>query len=266
MSFRSAWALGFLALAFLGCARDRGADAGAPKRPPVRVAAASDLAPVLERLAPAFEAETGQALAVSLGSTGLLARQLEQGAPFDLFAAAERSFVEPLARSGVCDPATVAEYARGRLVAWPKPGRAAPRALPELADPKFGRIAIANPEHAPYGRAAKEALAAAGVEASLAGRLVLAENVRAAFQFAQTGNVEVSLVSRSLAVMDGTRAGLVLDAALHGPISQTLAVCRRGQSEAGGRALAALLVGPVGQAALAAFGFDPPASEGRGAR
>jgi molybdate transport system substrate-binding protein len=226
------------------------------QKEPIRIAAAADLAPVLEASKTEFEQALGETLVFSFGASGALATQLEQGAPFDAFAAADASFLAGLADKGVCDKSTVAEYARGTLVAWPKAGVTAPASLAELADAKYGRIAIANPEHAPYGRAAKQALEAAGVWEKVKDKVVFGENVRATFQFAESGNADVALVSASLAQSKPERKGLAVDPALHAPLAQTLAVCLRGKNAAGARKFAALLTGERGRAALSRHGFS----------
>lgn len=188
---------------------------------PLRVAAASDLSLVLGELARTYEARTGARAAVTFGSSGLLARQLAEGAPFDVFIAADEGFVDDAVRAGACDAATKQRYARGRLVLWSAGGLT----LDTL--PASGRVALANPEHAPYGRAAKEALQARGLWAPLQPRLVFAENVRQALQFAQTGNADAAFVARAL-VPPGE--GALVDAALHAPLDQWLVRCHRGGS------------------------------------
>jgi molybdate transport system substrate-binding protein len=146
-------------------------------------------------------------------------------------------------------------------VVWSKHGGAALSTLSELAGADIRHIAIANPEHAPYGKAAREALTAAGVWGSVERKIVHAENVRQALQFARTGNADVAIVARSLVAHD--RSGLILpiDPALHRPIEQTLVVCKRGKNEAGGRELAKLLASAEGQALLERHGFDGSAEQ-----
>ena len=181
----------------LGPASWRGSHAKAT----VRVAAAADLARAFPEIAAAFTAETHTPVDLTFGSSGLLARQLEMGAPFDVFAAADLALVDRVIAAGACRADTRTAYARGHLSMWWRADLAVapPTGLGDLADPRFRRIAIANPESAPYGRAAKEALTASGVWASVHPRLVYGENVQQALQFAQSGNAEVALVGRALA-------------------------------------------------------------------
>jgi molybdate transport system substrate-binding protein len=219
----------------------------------IQVAAASDLTLAFEELGRLFEQRGGQKVTFAFGASGALAKQLAQGAPFDLFAAANTAFAEQAVESGACDGTTQARYARGHLVAWSK--RARLESLADLTRPDVQRIAIANPEHAPYGKAAREALMKAGLWSGLEPKIVQAENVRQALQFAETGNADVALVSRSLTARGGAGHQLAIDPALHAAIEQTLVVCRRGRNESGGRAFAALVESAEGQALLARYGF-----------
>jgi len=165
------------------------------------VSAASDLALAFEEVGQAFTAYTGVPVVFNFGSTGMLAQQIEEGAPVDLFAAANIAYVEDLAQKGIVAPESITVYARGRLVLWTYPEYQVPiERVEDLADPRIQRIAIANPQHAPYGVAAHEALQTAGVWETVQPRLVLGENVRQAFQYAATGNVDVALIALSLAI------------------------------------------------------------------
>lgn len=237
-----------------GCKRD-----GARAEPPIRVAAASDLALAFEELGELFEQETGQAVTFSFGSTGLLAKQIREGAPFDVFAAANVSFVEQLVASGACDGSTQAPYARGRIAVWTKRGGVTPpKTLEELGDSRFRRVAIANPEHAPYGLAAKQALERVGLWRSLEPRLVMGENVRQTLQFAETGNVEAAIVALALVVHDRDDPWLLIDEELHQPIDQALVVCTRGARRAGGEAFARFVNSERGRALMRRYGFLLP--------
>jgi len=224
------------------------------------VAAASDLSAAFTELGAAFEKQTGTRPVFSFGSTGLLAKQLEQGGPFDVFAAANVSFVEQVVRAGACDGATQALYARGRLVVWTsKEGDApAPRALADLGSQRFRKIAIASPEHAPYGRAAKQALERAGAFPTVSSRLVFGENVSQALQFARTGNADAAIVALSLTVTLDDGHVLPVDDTLHDPIDQALVVCKNGKNAAQGRAFAELVNRPEGRRIMNRYGFVRP--------
>lgn len=246
-----------VALALLGCSRPPG-----PR--PVQVAAASDLVQAFEAAAADFAQQGGAPVRFSFGSSGLLAKQLREGAPFDLFAAADARFVEEAVASGACDGATRAPYGRGRLVVWTKRGAVeAPARLEDLQAPRFTRLALANPEVAPYGRAAKQALERAGLWAAVAPRLVFAENVRQALQFAQTGNVEAALVAHALVLGDAGGVTLPVDPGLHDPLEQSLVVCTRGANRRGAEAFAGFLSSPAGRAVMQRHGFALPGEVAR---
>ena len=227
-------------------------------KPPLRVAAAADLARAFTLITPAFAAHNPVELKLTLGSTGLLARQIEQGAPFDLFLAANVSYVTQVVSAGACDGATVASYARGRLVIWQKGADARELTVASLAAPRFQHIAIANPEHAPYGKAARDALTQAGVWDQVVGRVVYGENVQQALELAASGNADVAIVSLSLAIGSQQGSWSWIDEALHAPIEQALVVCKHGTNRALAAELASFLKGPDGRAILKKYGFLLP--------
>ena len=226
--------------------------------PPVRVAAAADLAFALPEVARLFEAETGRHVDLIFGSTGLLARQLAEGAPFDLFAAADVAFADAAASSGACDAASKRIYARGRIVAWTLKGKPRPASLAELAGPRFTKIAIANPEHAPYGKAALQALERSAVLAAVKPKLVYGENVQQALQYARTGNADAAIVALSLATASTDGEVLPIDPSLHEPIDQALVVCRRGKSGDAAGKLAELIGSQRGRELLRRHGLFLP--------
>jgi len=233
--------------------------AGGAARGPIRVAAAASLSSAFEDLGAAYTRKTGQSVSFTFGSSGLLARQILEGAPFDAFAAADRASAQRVGTS-VCDPATRHVYARGRLAIWSRASSAGSRArsLQELIDPRFVRIAIANPETAPYGQAAREALKRAGVWDALAPRIVYAENVRQALQLAETGNAEVALIASSLVFDKPGNPGLLIDPAMHAPLEQEIIACRRGSHADAARAFVAFVASSAADAVLARHGLDRP--------
>lgn len=222
------------------------------------VATAANLATAFTEVGRAFEARTGVAVHLSLGATGALARQIEQGAPFDLFAAADTATVDALASRGDLDGASRRVFARGRLAAWAPPATGLRlAALAELRRPEVRRIVIANPATAPYGAAAREALTAAGLWDELAPRVVFADNVAAAKQVAATGNAEVAFVAVALLEPEDGPA-LPVDGNLHRPLDHAVAVV----AASGRRALATRFVeflgGPEAQAVLVRHGYTVP--------
>lgn len=220
----------------------------------IRVAAASDLARAFTEVGAKFEAKTGVKTVFDFGSSGLLAKQIEQGAPFQLYAAANRAFAEQVVKSGKCDASTLALYSRGRVVLFSKNG-VIPK-LEDLTDPKYKRIGIANPDHAPYGKAAKQALEKAGIYDAVKDRLVLAENVQQAMTYAKEGSVDISFVALSLAIANETKAYLAVELDLHDPLEQTMVVCGSGPATESAKELAKYIVGDEGRTIMESYGFS----------
>jgi molybdate transport system substrate-binding protein len=229
----------------------------------LRVAAASDLQRVLATLADRFTAATGVTVTPVIGASGQLAQQIRQGAPFDVFLSANMGFVRDLAKEDLIEPETVRTYARGRLVlVINRDSAVTVEGLADLARPQVKRVAIANPELAPYGLAARQALQKAGLWEGLKPKLVQAESVRQALQYVQTGNAEAGLVAHSVAGVPEIRP-VEISAALYEPVLQGLGVVARSGHGESARQFTRFLLGPEGQQVLASFGFDPPPDEGR---
>jgi molybdate transport system substrate-binding protein len=225
------------------------------------VSAASDLSPVLAEIEPLFRAESGVILKTNLGSTGQLTEQIANGARVDVFLAASKSAVDQLAAKGLLVPGSEQLYARGRLVVWTRAGSSiSPKSLQDLTAPEVKRISLANPIHAPYGKAAKEALQSAGLWDQLQSKLVPAENVRQAYQFAESGNVDVGLVALSLVAQEGGNYVLVPEN-LHEPISQTLAIVASSTRQLEARKFVDFLTGPQGREIMKKYGFIIPGEE-----
>jgi molybdate transport system substrate-binding protein len=226
------------------------------------VAAASDLRPVLPGLVEEWSQASGVEVSISFGSSGQVAQQLIEGAPMDLYLSADGVYVDRVLDAGVGDANSRAVYAFGRLVLWSRAD--AWQGWTGLADLDGATtIAIANPEHAPYGRAARQALEAAGVWERVAGRVVLGENVADAHRLAATGNVDAAVVAASLAGTQGTDGTdgrwVPIDEGLHEPLRQELLVVASDPTRAAHAAeLAAWLLGETGREALEAYGFGLP--------
>jgi molybdate transport system substrate-binding protein len=225
------------------------------------VSAAADLTPAFEELGRLFEQETGIKVTFNFGSTGQLAQQIEQGAPVDLFAAANVSFVEDLERKNLIIPETKALYAQGRITLWTRIDSPLKlEGLEDLAKPEVRRVAIANPEHAPYGEAAREALQAAGLWDRVSSKLVFGENVRQALQYAETGNVDAAIVALSLSIQSKGRWMLISDK-LHKPLNQALAVIKGTHHEAEARRFGNFINSPQGRQIMRKYGFILPGEE-----
>jgi len=237
----------------------------ASKRPePLRLAAASDLRQALPILIAAFRQGRAVEVEFNTGSSGQLAEQIRQGAPFDLFLSANRSFVDRLANEGAVEAASVQPYARGTLVLAINPVFAHhPKTLNDLTNPAIKSIAIANSDQAPYGIAAKQTLERLDLWDTLKAKLVPAESVHQALQFVRSGSAEVGFVSRALSDAPGLQF-LPVPANSHVPIIQYLGVVTRSSRKDDARAFADFLRGPVGQAMLVDLGFAPASAPASG--
>lgn len=244
------------ALLWAGCKSE--AAKSPAEQPAIKVAAASDLAFAFKDVGAVFETKTGIKPVFSFGSTGLLAKQIAEGAPFDVFAAANVSYAEEVIKAGACDAESKKLYARGRIVVWTKnSGPKAIEKLEDLTDPAFVKIAIANPEHAPYGRAAEQAMKTAGLYDALKPKLVFGENIQQTMQFAESGNVEAAFVALSLATVDKAGRYLLVDDTLHKPIDQAMVVCGKTPSE-GARKFHEFVNSEEGRALMRRYGFLLP--------
>jgi molybdate transport system substrate-binding protein len=248
-----------VAFALVACSKKEG---GAPKGEPLKVAAAADLAFAFKDVGDAFEKKTGRKVTFSFGSTGLLSKQIVEGAPFDVFAAANVAFIDDVVKEGACLNDAKSLYAIGRIVMWTKKGSPLPKSVTDLTRSEFAKVAIANPDHAPYGKAAKQAMERANVWAAVQPKVVYGENVQQTLQFAQSGNADVAIVALSLAtVSDGEYSAI--DPATHDTLEQAIVVCKGSPSAAGGmqgegRAFTGFVNSDEGRAIMRKYGFLLP--------
>jgi molybdate transport system substrate-binding protein len=219
------------------------------------VAAASNLTGVFDQAAAAFTAQTGIEVVLSYGSTAQLARQIENGAPFDLFAAADTEHIDQLIAAGKLLADSRAIYARGQLALWVPKGELS--SLDDLTRPEIRMIAIAQPELAPYGQAAVEAMRTAGLWDRLQPKLVFANNIGMARQFAATGNAEAAFTAYSL-VMQEPGTILKVDPKLHAPLDQALGILTASTQQEPARAFAAFLASKEGKTILRNSGYIAP--------
>jgi len=238
-----------------GC---RGETGGGSRPQTLTVSAAADLTPAFQEIGREFGRQGGTKVIFNFGSTGQLAQQIEQGAPVDLFAAANVSFIEGLEQRGLVIPDTRALYAQGRITLWTRDdGPAGLERVEDLARPECKKVAIANPEHAPYGLAAREALQAAGVWEVVAQKLVYGENISQTLQYAESGNVDAAVVALSLSTQSKGR-WVLIPAELHKPLNQALAVVKGTKREPEARRFAAFVNSARGRAVMRRYGFVLP--------
>lgn len=234
--------------------------APAQTRQALHVAAASDLQPVLPALADEYEHQTGVHILPTFGSSAILAQQLQNGAPEDLFLSADCAHPQQLAEAHLTTAPQPTLYARGVLVLWARrDSPAQPLSLASLTRPAVTRVAVANDRHAPYGQAATAALRALHLEDQLAPRLVIGENIMQTAQFADTGNAQAALISLTIAssphfLQDGTFVRLPV---VYPPIRQCGVALRNSPKHGAAEAFLRWLTTARVQSQLPRFGLDP---------
>jgi molybdate transport system substrate-binding protein len=166
------------------------------------VAAAADLTFAFRDVAAQFQQQSTDQLRISYGSSGNFFSQIKNGAPYDVFFSADVQYPQKLAAAGLIEPGTIYEYAAGKIVIWvPADSKLdLSRGLNVLLDPGIHKIAIANPEHAPYGRAALAAMQHEGIYDKVKGKVVMGEDISQTAQFVQSGNADVGILALSLAL------------------------------------------------------------------
>ena len=227
--------------------------ASAPAGPNLSVAAASNLTALAPQLAEKFRQATGIPIVFSFASTAQLARQLEDGAPFDVFAAADRTHVDALVQKGRLLPESRAIYATGILALW-FPSARSPRRLEDLLGPDIRIIALARPELAPYGAAAIEVMKKAGVLTKVQSRLVYASSVAMAKQYGSTGNADAVFAPKALLLKE---KGVVAEVSphWHQPLEQALGISAASRHKEAATAFCDFLVNGQGHAILLANGY-----------
>ena len=229
----------------------------------IRVAAASDLTAALPAIVQEFEQENHCKLTLTFGSSGNFFQQLQNGAPFDVFLSADRQYPELLEKAGLTVPGTRLDYATGQLVLWVRNDSSVDLAkgLKGLASASVKKIAIANPRHAPYGRAAEAALKAEGVYDEVSSKLVLGENVSQAATFAQTGNADAGILPLSLALNPTMKAAgryVPVPTSEYPPIRQAAIAMKGSKSPDLAKKFVQFLSSDSAGRTLREFGFDTP--------
>jgi molybdate transport system substrate-binding protein len=224
----------------------------------ITVAAASDLQVAFPEIGRLFEQETGTKAVFSFGSSGNLATQIENGAPIDLFASADEGYVQQLVAKGLASQDKVQLYGLGRLALVTfKKSNLLILHLEDLLSPEVKHVSIANPDHAPYGVAAKQALTSAGIWDQLKPKVVYGENVSQALQFVQTGNADAGIVALSISdVAEVTRAPI--DDSLYAPLRQAMVVLKGSSQQQLAGDFASFINGPKGRPIMDKYGFSLP--------
>jgi molybdate transport system substrate-binding protein len=229
----------------------------------VRVAAAADLKFAMTELATQFEKQSGTKLDVTYGSSGNFLTQIQNGAPFDLFFSADSDYPKKLEDADLTEPGTLREYAIGHIVIW-TPNESGINPAKDgwqcLLDPRVKKIAIANPEHAPYGRAALAAMKKGDIYERVKDKLVYGENISQAAEFVQSGNAQVGIVALSLAMSpamkNGNRWEIPPDS--YPPLKQTAVLLKASKNKDAARQLLDFVSGSQGQEILKRSGFTAP--------
>jgi molybdate transport system substrate-binding protein len=230
------------------------------ERPRLLVAAAADLRFAFEELRPLFLEQCDCDLEFSFGSSGNFATQIEQGLPADVFFSANVAFVERLEAGGHILPETKQLYAVGRIV-LAKHNSVGEELddLEDLLEPAFRRVSIANPDHAPYGVAAQEAMTAAGVWEEVRSRLVLGENASQATQFVESGDAQAGIVPLSLAIrLEASLSYVLIEESMHTQMNQATAVLTRSENPELALSFIEFVNSDEGRELMARYGFEAP--------
>jgi molybdate transport system substrate-binding protein len=256
---KSKWWLAIMMLALAiaaGFVREAGADE-------ITVAAAADLTFAFKDVAAKFQEQSGTQVKLSLGSSGNFFSQIQNGAPFDAFFSADISYARKLEDAGLAEPGTLYNYAIGKIVLWVPAGSKLDLSAGArvLSDPSIRKIAIANPEHAPYGRAAVEAMRHEGIHDQVKDKIVLGENISQTAQFVQTGNADIGIIALSLAVAPGMKDKgryFEIPAADYPPIEQAAVILKSSRKKDLARKFFAYLKTPATMALMERYGFAIP--------
>ena len=227
------------------------------------IAAASDLQAVFPAVVAQFEKSSGHHVQVTYGSSGNFVAQIQNGAPFDLFFSADIDYAKRLESTGLAEPGSLYEYAVGKIVLWTRKdsGIDVSRGLAVLRDDRVRKIAIANPQHAPYGRAAVSALKHEGVHDAIQSKIVLGENISQTAQFVQSGNADVGIIALSLAMAPkakeiGTYAEIPVGS--YPPIAQAAVIVNASKNKTLAHDFVAFMKRPETIALMQSFGFTMP--------
>ena len=231
--------------------------------PPLIVAAAADVSPALKEIGNAYEKKAGQKVLVSSGASGALAQQVHNGAPFDIFFSADMDYPRQVITAGEADSNSLYPYAVGKLVLWVPAGSPLDiehQGMKALLDPSVTKIAIANPQQAPYGRAAVAALKHAGIYDQLGDRLVIGESVAQAAQFVESGNAQAGLIALAHALapqVQGKGKYWEVPADDYPPLTQGVVVLSRSQHKQEAADFVSYIKTKEAAEVLRKYGFTP---------
>jgi len=229
----------------------------------IAIAAASDLNFAMKEIVSEFEKATGNHIKLSLGSSGNFYAQIQNGAPFDLYFSADIGYPKKLEEAGLIVPGSLYRYAIGRIVLWTnhKSQRDVSKGLELLRNPSIKKIAIANPKHAPYGRAAVAAMQHFRVYDEANDRLVLGENISQAAQFIESGACDVGIIALSLALAPTMKAAGTfweIPREAHPPLEQGAAILKSSKQQKTAQQFLEFMQGAQGQGIMSRYGFTLP--------
>lgn len=231
----------------------------------ITIAAAADLNFAFREIVAEYEKTTGNHVRLSLGSSGNFYAQIQNGAPFDLFFSADIAYPRKLEEAGLTVPGSLYQYAVGRIVMWA--GKDSPidlsKGLEILRGPTIKKIAIANPKHAPYGRAAVAAMEYFKVYDQVKDKLILGENISQAAQFIESGACDIGIIALSLAVAPAMKSKGVyweVPAEAHPPLDQGAVILKSSKQQESAKQFLAFIKGERGQEIMKRYGFTVPSA------
>jgi molybdate transport system substrate-binding protein len=229
----------------------------------IRVAAAADLQFAMQDIAAQFQKQTGKSVEVIYGSSGNFFQQLQNGAPFDIFFSANLDYAKKLEAAGLTEPGSYYQYAKGKIVIWvPKESKLKlSSGLEALLDPSVKKVAVANPEHAPYGQAAVAAMQKEGVYDKVKTKLVLGENISQTASFVISGSADVGIVALSLALspnMKDKGRYFEIPTGEYPPMEQACVILSSSKNKEAARQFLGFIKTPPMGELLEKYGFDVP--------
>jgi molybdate transport system substrate-binding protein len=258
------WALALIAVLVVAVTGGPGQAAAST----LTIAAAADLTFAFKEVVPRFEQESGDKVKLSFGSSGSFYAQIQNGAPYDLFFSADSGYPKKLGAAGLTEPGTIYEYAVGKIVLWVlnQSPLDLTKGLPILTDARVKKIAIADPVHAPYGKAAVAALTSDKLYEELKPKIVEGENIAQTAQFVQSGAADIGILALSLALAPTLQKQgryELIPTSLYPPIAQAGVVLKASKEKKAAEAFIAFLEKPATLEVMRRYGFVIPAEQTR---